>query len=247
MKLDVMYIVGDGSKHDNFELRHSLRALDKFGRNVGRVIVAGVPPAFLSRKVERVEIAPYDGLPGRNRRIIKNVVEGVLGADLRGDFILGIDDVFLVAPTNLAALPTYISAQHLPQTVPPGGGGWISAMVDTGRWLRDNHYRDVNFMNHAHIRMNADTVRRHADELMRIATGADNVRGMEVLSLVGNMSLKDGVKMSLAIRPDLKLDRLDLTGVTDCFSISDRIFDDQKFLAYMGEQFPRPCKYETRG
>lgn len=243
--MDVMYIVGDGSKHDNFELRHSLRSLERYGRNVGRVIVSGVPPAFLSDRVERVDVAPYDGLPGRNRKIILNVVKGVKRSGLRGDFVLGIDDVFLVAPLDLDDMPTYISAQHLPTTVSPGGGGWISAMADTGRWLRENHYRDVNFMNHAHIRMNADTILRHEDELLYIATSGDTVRGLEILSLVGNMALRDGVKINLAMRPDVKLDRFDLTGITDCFSISDRIFDDEAFADYMGREYPEKSIWEA--
>ena len=43
--MDVLYIVGTGSKHDNLELRWSLRSLAKFGRGVGRVIVADLDEA----------------------------------------------------------------------------------------------------------------------------------------------------------------------------------------------------------
>ena len=46
--MDVLYIVGPESGHQNRELRWSLRSLEKFGRNLGRVVVAlaaaaGVP------------------------------------------------------------------------------------------------------------------------------------------------------------------------------------------------------------
>ena len=54
--MDIVYILGTGSKHDNIELRMSLRSICKYGRNVGRVIVAGDPVDWLSDDVVKVKI-----------------------------------------------------------------------------------------------------------------------------------------------------------------------------------------------
>ena len=253
--LPMMFIVGTGSKHANLELRYALRSVSKFGRGISRMIVAetlaepGAPSAidWLSPDVEHILVDPFTDLRGRNRNITLTVLEGVRRANLTGDFILGIDDVFLTRPTDFSTLPTYAAAQHLP-TVNPTGGSWGAAMVECGQWLRSHGYPDVNFMTHAHIRMSADTIRRHYDEILRTATTSETVRGFDILSLVGNMSLHDGLfssPSSLAIRADFKLTELDLTGVTDCFSIADKIFDDSRFVTYMDGIYPDSSKYES--
>lgn len=56
MAIDILYIVGTGSKFDNRELLYSLRSLDKFGKNVGRVIISGYCPDFIDKdKIVHVE------------------------------------------------------------------------------------------------------------------------------------------------------------------------------------------------
>lgn len=288
--LPMMFIVGTGSKHDNLELRYALRSVAKFGRGISRMIVAetlapsdaaprpdgdglraGAASAlpWLSPTVEHILIEPFTDLRGRNRNITLTVIEGVKRAGLTGDFILGIDDVFLTRPTDFATLPIYAGAQHLP-TQNPTGGSWGEAMVDCGKWLRAHGYPDVNFMTHAHIRMNADVILRHYDELRRTATTTETVRGLDILSLVGNMALADATaissasqladatppadspasasqlaaKKAVAIRADFKLTRFDLTGVTDCFSIADKIFEDPDFVTYLSNAYPQPSPWE---
>lgn len=247
--MDVLYIVGTGSKHDNLELRWSLRSLAKFGRGVGRVIVAGVPPAWLSGDVERVDVFSSTGLRGRNRAITMNVLEGVRKSGLRGEFVLGIDDVFLLEPVDLDAMPTYAAGYHLP-SVNPTGGTWGAAMVECGEWLRRHGYRDVNFMTHMHVRMDADVIMRHFGEIARTALTNETVRGLDVLSLVGNMTYADlaaGYVRDFRprFRTDFKLTELDLTGVGESFSISDKAFDDPKFVDFMNERFGEPCRWEA--
>lgn len=261
--IPMMFIVGTGSKHDNFELRHALRSVATYGRGISRMIVVETLAepggkssiGWLGPNVEHVMRDPFVALAGRNRNITLSVVEGVERTGLAGDFILGIDDVFLTRKTDFPTLPTLAAAQHLP-TKNPTGGSWGEAMVDTGSWLRRHGYPDVNFMTHAHIRMNADVIRRHRDELVATATTNETVRGLEVLSLVGNMSLRDCVLTPggpgnmatpnhVAIRSDFKIEKFDLTGVTDCFSISDRIFEDPKFEKYMSGVYPLPSPWEV--
>ena len=47
-KVDVLYVIGNGSVADNNELRYSLRCLDRHGKNVGRVIISGDIPDFVA-------------------------------------------------------------------------------------------------------------------------------------------------------------------------------------------------------
>ena len=250
--IPVMFIVGKGSKHDNVELRCALRSLAKFGRGISRVIVAGNPPDWLAPDVERIEIEPVP-LAGRNRQITWNVIDGVRRAKIRGDFILAMDDVILLRETDFPTLPNWCSAYSLP-FVPPTNGSWGQAMTDTGRWLQAHGYTALNFMIHAHVRMNAETILKHFDELKSTAFTDETVRGLEVLSLVGNMSISDGIRdhgsgirdlVVPCLHADVKLANFDLTGVRDFFSYSDRIFEDPKFINYLAYACGGKCAYEA--
>ena len=53
--MDMLYILGNGSKHDNQELRWSLRSLEKYGRNVGSIAIVGEPPEWLSPEVKTLK------------------------------------------------------------------------------------------------------------------------------------------------------------------------------------------------
>ena len=55
--MTVAYILGDGSKHHNLELRLSLRSVEKC-LNPKRVIVCGHDPGFLSENVEYIPNFP---------------------------------------------------------------------------------------------------------------------------------------------------------------------------------------------
>ena len=58
--IDVLYIVGTGSHWNNYELRYSLRTLEKYGKNIGRVFVSGFNPVFLSNEVIFTSIPDID-------------------------------------------------------------------------------------------------------------------------------------------------------------------------------------------
>lgn len=53
--MDVLYVLGKGSKYNNAELRFSLRSLQKFLTGVDRVVIVGERPSF----VKNVEHLPY--------------------------------------------------------------------------------------------------------------------------------------------------------------------------------------------
>ena len=58
--IDILYIVGTGSHWNNYELRYSLRTLEKYGKNIGRVFVSGANPGFLSDKIIYINIPDID-------------------------------------------------------------------------------------------------------------------------------------------------------------------------------------------
>lgn len=68
---DILYILGHGAdKIDNVPLRWSLRSLAKHATNVGRVIVAGNIPAWLSDEVVKVPIDEDELSRGKSWRML---------------------------------------------------------------------------------------------------------------------------------------------------------------------------------
>ena len=247
--MDILYIVGEGSKHDNAELRWSLRSLAKHGRNVARVMVAGCPPAWLSGDVDCLTVPDVD-LPGKkNRSIVNCVLEAVRSFDLKGDFIFACDDVFLTAPVDLDCYPLYVDADGLPTE---GGTSFEEMLAATRQFLLSHGAPIFRFQTHAFCRMSADVIRDNYDLLRSTVT--DSVRGLEILSLVGNLTLKAHPSMPLYWRKDVKFGADDFWEATfrdikrrGQFSISDKTFGSEEFRTFMSANYGEPCRYEKEG
>lgn len=100
--VDVVYPLSNGSTWQDNELRYSLRSLDKFARNLGRVFVVGRKPAWLTGVVH---------IPARDNPMVNkdaniiNKIRLAIAAGISERFIFASDDQFLAAPVDLATLP----------------------------------------------------------------------------------------------------------------------------------------------
>lgn len=249
--MDILYIVGEGSKHDNAELRWSLRSLAKHGRNVARIHVAGCPPSWLSGDVEKLTVPDVD-LPGKkNRSIVNCVLEAVRSFGLKGDFVFACDDVFLTAPVDFDRYPLYVDSSGLPEAEPSNRKctSFDQLLIATRQWLLDNDAPVFRFQTHAFCRMSADVILANEQALRKTVT--DSVRGLEILSLVGNLTLKARPDTPLTWRRDVKFGET-FKAPTDpyCrgqFSISDKTFNSEFFSYYMNTTYGEPCRYEMEG
>lgn len=246
--MDILYIVGKGSKHDNAELRWSLRSLAKHGRNVARVLVAGCPPAWLSDDVEALTVPDVD-LPGRkNRSIVNCVLEAVSSFNLKGDFIFACDDVFLIDTVDFDRYPLYVDDDGLPEAAPTDRRctAFDELLIATRQWLLERKAPVFHFQTHAFCRMSADVIREN-DKLLR-GTVTDSVRGLELLSLVGNLTLKAHPDTPLTWRRDVKFGETFKLPEDPCcrgqFSVSDKTFASPFFHYFMETNYGEPCRYE---
>lgn len=245
--MDILYVIGKGSKRDNAELRWSLRSLARFGKGVGRVIAVGYPPAWLADTVERLSVPDVE-LPGhKNRSIVNCVLEAVTSVGLEGDFVFACDDVFLFEPVDFGRYPLYVDDDALPEATDGARrSSFMEMLAATRSWLIARRAPVFRFQTHAFCRMNADVIRANAKDLRTTVT--DSVRGLEILSLVGNLTLKARPDTPLAWRRDVKFGDT-FKPPTDPahrgqFSISDKTFADPRLLDFMAETFPAPCIYE---
>lgn len=129
--MDILYIVGENcSKCNNLELRCSLRSIEKYGKNVGRIFVAGFCPEWLSDEVVKVpftqpwqilqegEQETQDNLAKKHANILATILHVVDNTDIGAEFLVSMDDHMYIRGVNFDKYPFYCKRfgkdNHLP-------------------------------------------------------------------------------------------------------------------------------------
>ena len=158
--VDVIYAIGPGSVWDDNELRYSLRSLQKYAQNLGRVFVVGEKPEWLTG----VEHIPMDDAYKCNKDA--NLIDKVRAAIAGGcseRFIFASDDQCLLAPTWLSGLPAYYSGD-LTTKQDWGEGKWWARMKATRDYLTAKGLSTRNYDTHVFQPHSAKEFERVASE-----------------------------------------------------------------------------------
>lgn len=238
--MDLLYVVGPDSGHGNRELRWSLRSVAKYARGLGRVVVAGYPPEWLSEEVVRFPFpnAGKGKLRNQARALFAVVGAGAVGP---GEFAFGDDDVFLSAPLDLNALPFFCRSNAIPpldrQT--QGGDAYRQLLANTRAALVENGYPAVEAVGHAFRRLRTD----EADEVRRLWDAAPDP-GIELQAAFQNVRARRE-RVDFTRRQDIKMRAWDEDAVkSGMFSIGDQAFADGRVLEWFETTFGTPCRFE---
>lgn len=246
--MDLLYFVGPEpvSKHGNQELRWSLRSVAKYARNLGRVIVAGYPPDWLSDEVVRF---PVEDAPGDYKFwcIWKKLFAAIDAGVVEGEFIASGDDHFYTAPFDTDKTPFYYRRRGiLPlEEQQSGGGGYRRYLAATRDLLVRNGYPCRDCAGHCNFRI--DT--KDAPEVRRIVAdykGSLRYYGFDLASCFINVrSMREHIEWTF--RKDHKVTSLDEDKeAVSCgqFSCDDAAFNNPAFMSYMAREFGSPCRFE---
>lgn len=99
---DALYILGRGSKHDNMELRLSLRTLEANGKNIDRVFIVGNKPEWVQ---DVIHIPAEDTYQSSQNHAYKVIVACYRG--ISDNFLLMNDDFFMLKPFDVENYPYY--------------------------------------------------------------------------------------------------------------------------------------------
>ena len=104
-KLDVVYVLGNGSKWNDNELRFSLRSVEKNLKGIGNVIIVGERPEFLQNIIHIPANDIFE--PGQNAdgNIITKVLAACNYKGLSDEFLFINDDHLVIADMNIADVP----------------------------------------------------------------------------------------------------------------------------------------------
>ena len=173
--MDILYIVGNFSKCDDWEFRFSLRSIDKYGKNIGRVFVCGYCPDWLSDNIIKIpyENQPYitDGDKARNiyKQIIYAVENSDVGINDNGNFLISMDDHYILNEVDFGNtyphyVKDYVKRQcrfNLPLTFESGkqSPNYQKFLCDTARFLAKKGLTRFNFAPHRNIRVNRGVIK----------------------------------------------------------------------------------------
>ena len=247
--MDILYILGKGSKHDNIELRMSLRSICKYGKNIDRVIVAGNPVDWLSDEVIKI---PVPDKYGRKHLNIMNCIQTIVDMGVfKGEFLYSSDDHFYVHPVDFNNYPYWIKSKELRSKAIKGARcyGYHLSLVQTRELLMRHGFPIMNFEQHANTHMHAKVIKDFCeiiDESYKLE------RGSPPTSLVMNIWVTQeyGPK-ELVRRSDIKIREANsaeeirnIVGTRDCFSIGDSIFTTNAITDFFNQEYPDKCRYE---
>lgn len=233
--MDVLYILGKGSPFHNEELRYSLRSLERFGKNIDRLILVGEKPKFLD--YSKVVHLPFNETGVKDYRIASKILHACTTGTVTGDFLFCNDDFFFQKPFDCNTFPYYQKGQLL-------HGKAITAyqchLEATRDYLISKNKPTLHFDVHCPIIYNADRFIK----LTQDWEFSKNTIGLVVKSVYANSYFIKGTDYR-----DVKLKQLidqrdyALTQLNECFSIYDHAWK-HGVEAYLMKQFPDKSTWE---
>ena len=103
---DALYILGRGSKHDNMELRLSLRTLEANGKNIDRVFIVGNKPDWVQDVIHIPAEDTYQKAQNHAYKVIVACYRGI-----SDNFLLMNDDFFMLEPFDVDKYPYYVRGE----------------------------------------------------------------------------------------------------------------------------------------
>lgn len=143
--MDILYVLGKYSKWDNNELRLSLRSIEKFCMNVGRVFLVGHDPKFLSNEVTYIPFNDKYHKVCKQKNILNAICYAVENSDIGEEFLLSSDDHIYVKETDFDNYPFYCKGM-LP--IDDKHRLYRRTLCDTRKILEKNNLTFFNFSQH---------------------------------------------------------------------------------------------------
>ena len=247
--MDLLYIVGKNSKCDDFELRCSLRSIEKYGRNVGNVYVVGHCPDWLSDNVHKLPCEDYNTntvtpVP-KAQNIAKKLLYAVDNSDIGEEFLVSMDDHFYIRETDFDNYPYYanrnMGGAHIVKNLVPNGE-YSEFIKKCGENLISVGLSDICFVLHRNFHVS----RKSISECREIInTFIENNRPFEVFLLLLNHVFTTG-----GCVPEFARDVRLSNGSEWWKTATDHVFSTADFRCGSGlhtlmrQLYDKPSKYE---
>lgn len=246
--MDILYVIGRGSRWLNNELRYSLRSIEKYGINVGRIYISGYCPDFIDKNT--VTFIPCDDMFNRkHNNILRCIEEAVEKSDIGEEFLLSSDDHFYIKPTDFDNYPYFRKAESLPDNFDPDSNRFYrESLISTYKLLKSCELpvNEFNWHGNTHFnkRLFCEERFQHIRQLAYCLPG-----GCEPTCLMLNYQLSRE-PFEITDRNDCKLnenateaDFVRLVGDRECISCASSV-NNSFIVKFLEREFPNKSKYE---
>lgn len=238
--MDILYILGGGSTRNNLELRMSLRSIAKYGTNIGKVIIAGSIPQWLTDDIIKVPLKDRYSYKHQN---ILHCIETVIDLGVvNGDFLYSSDDHFYVKPVDFDNYPFYYKCElrrAVNKTDP--FYQYHKSLYDTRMLCEKYGLPTENYSQHCNTHMNTQVFNRCR---AIIHESYQLPYGVEPTSILMNMWQTFPNPPRTILREDVKIlkaqsieEVYEQIGDRDCFSIGDSIFNDKAIYDFFSHEY----------
>lgn len=244
--MDLLYVVGTGSKYNNDELKYSLRSVEKNCTGYDRIFIVGYKPDFLNDNVIHIPCNDRSDVY-KHWNMLNKIKVSVDTTDISDNFVLQSDDHFYCKPYDFNKIQIYHRSEII-REVPKlcSNPRFKTAMVETRKLLEKHNLPTIQTSAHCGTWFNKTIFKSIEDTLIKEAL--ENYWGCEPTCLVEAVMQKElGIKP--VPRKDVKINKdasieaaLLRIGDNFCFSVNDRGF--QLMLPYLQQKFPNKSKYE---
>lgn len=243
--MDILYILGSGSKHDDAEIRFSLRSIERNCTGYDRIFLVGRKPEWLTG----VEFLPCEDLYDcTHKNMMHKILHTCHNADISDDFVMQGDDHFYVQPYDFRRIQAYEKGE-LPTRFkePEIAPHYRTSLIDTRHFLEAHGLPKKNCSQHCGMPFKKSLILEHEAELFRPAFSYPY--GLESSSIMAAILVKHGV-YQYTHRHDKKFahfsDERELQlriGDGFCFSIYDKAFT-YGLENILKKWFPKKSKWE---
>jgi len=232
----VAYILGDGSLHDNLELRLSLRSVEKH-LQPERVIVCGHDPGFLSDKVEFIP-----NIPGKKENddawgIKENLLELCNHPGTPDTFLLLNDDYYILQP--IKDFPYYHRGEIRDAMERLGSGIFYGHLLATVTVLEKRNLPTKHFDGHWPILYDKDKLKEIIEAQDWDVPLGPTIRSMYCNTLGIEGELAEDVKANAPLK-----NWAAFCAGKSVISVSDASFD-RNCRSHVLSLFPDKSKYEA--
>jgi hypothetical protein len=237
-KIDIVYILGKGSRWNDNELRFSLRSIEKNFADAGKIFVVGECPGWLTGITHIPAPDKYDN------KILNAIVKYTVAASdprIGKDFVLMNDDIFFIRKTQAHDIKFFSRGRlrEMCDLHPSKGGYYYHSLRDTEKRLDVMGIPNaIDFEVHSPIIFNKE-------KLLSVMGMVGTAKAYAMRSCYCNLTNKEPVTVT-----DFKaanIGEFAMQGIRSgnrFLSINDALVMDEIFREWMLTQFPRKCRYE---
>lgn len=251
--MQILYVMGTGSKHDDIELKWSLRSVAKYAKTLPEIVISGHCPDFIDK--DKVTWIPP--VETHSKRKHNNMCDKVVHAIETGvcskPFLLSSDDHFFVRSVDFDSYPRYLRPGIFIKDSSLDRENWSSyerSIQETRSCLLKCGLPIFHFCGHYNTWIDPRAVTRVKQIRERFPRTVSS--GYEPTLLFANVCKYYRPQWPVTIRRDLKLYEWtspnsvrESIGDRDSFSISDAMFDSEsQFETMMNSWYDRPSPFE---